>query len=221
MTKGYGTKYIRSEKIRIEEVARELYDFSKPGAISIKNVLTTKAIEDLVRAAKLNSNLFIEIPRYEGTTEQEMQTLYLEKVTECKLAIESLPVFERFRKEYREIYKQIAQEAQFDEPDFNKVGFHRYPAGSLGITLHRDYERHINLISIFNLMGDAKFYYCENKDKRGSQELDVLPGSLILLRGARNENEQQFRPYHYIVPMKNERLSINVRKKIRKNKYQD
>lgn len=208
-----GKKYIRSEKMKIEDIVSELYDFSKPGIISIQDVLTAEAIEDLVRATRLNYHLFMEVPRHEGAAEQEMYTLYLDKVRKFQLAIESLPILDQFIVEYKEIYKKIAQEAQFDEYDFNKIGFHKYQAGSLGITPHQDYESHINLISMFNLFGDAKFYYCENVDKRNSKELDTNPGSLILLRAARNENEEQYRPYHYIDPMKTERLSINVRKK--------
>ncbi len=71
----------------------------------------------------------------------------------------------------------------------------------------------MNYFAIFNLIGDAKFYYCDDKDKRNSQEFDTSPGSLVLLRGAKNKDEQRYRPYHYIMPMKSERLSLNVRKK--------
>jgi len=205
--------YIRPEKIRIEDIVRDIYDFSKPGVISIPEFLTPKAIKDLVNASRLNADLFIEVPRYEGTAEQEMETLYLDKTPQSQLSIESLPIINKFITEYQEIYKKIAKEAKFNESDFNKIGFHRYPKGSLGITPHQDYESHINLISIFNLIGDAKFYYCEDKDKTNSQETDISPGSLTLLRAPRNKNEEQYRPYHYIEPMKNERLSLNVRKK--------
>lgn len=206
-------KYIGSGKIKIEDIVSELYDFSKPGIISIPNVLTDEAIEDLVKAAKLNYQSFIEVPRHEGAAEQEMYTLYLDKVKKSQLVIESLPILDQFIEEYKEIYKQIAEESKFDEYDFNKIGFHRYQAGSLGITPHQDYESHINLISMFNLIGDAKFYYCKDEEKRDSKEFDTRPGSLVLLRAPRNKNEEQYRPYHYIDPMKTERLSINVRKK--------
>lgn len=206
-------KYIISDSVRIEDVVSELYDFSRPGIISIPDVLTIEGVKDLVSAARLNYHSFIEVPRYEGTAEQEMYTLYLDKIKKSQLVIESLPILDQFVDEYKEIYKQIAQEAQFDEYDFNKIGFHKYSAGSLGITSHQDYESHINLISIFNLIGDAKLYYCENVDKRNSKKIDTIPGSLTLLRAARNENEQQYRPFHYIEPMENERLSLNVRKK--------
>ncbi len=211
-------KYIKSENIKIEEIVNELYDLSKPGAISILGILTADGIEDLIKAFKLNSNLSIDVPRYEGTAYQEMQTLYLDKVQDGQLTAESLPIFNQFKNEYGKIYREIARKARFDELDFNKMGFHRYPEGSFGITPHQDYESHLNLISMFNLVGDANFYYCEDEKKNGSVKLDSSPGSLVLLRAPRNKNEEEYRPFHYIKPMKNERLSLNVRTKINREK---
>lgn len=207
--------YIKPEKIRPAKIAKELYDFSKPGVISIHDVLTPKALEELAEAALLNSHIFREVPRYEGTAEQDMKVLYIEKFKESELTFESLPIFALFRQEYARIYAEIAREAHFNEPDFNKVGFHKYPKGSFGITPHQDYTHHINLISVFNLVGDASFFHCQDTSKRESYKLDASPGSLILLRAARNKNEERFRPFHYVECAESERLSLNVRKKVK------
>ena len=207
-------RYILAEKLSIKDLVRELYDFSKLGAISLPGVLTPMAVEDLVNVAELNMHLFRDVPRYEGTAEQEMRVLYLEKIQRNELSIESLSILDQFRGEYLKIYNDMAQEAQFDERDFNKIGFHHYPSGSIGITPHQDYERHINLISIFNLVGNTKFYCCQDECRRGAYALETAPGSLILLRAARKREEQRFRPYHYIEPMEYLRLSLNIRKRV-------
>ena len=147
-----------------------------------------------------------------------MQTLYLDKigVSQVRSQIKNYHVLDYYIFEYRRFYKKIAEKAKFDDSIFNKIGFHKYQAGSIGITPHQDYETHINLISIFNLVGEAGFYYCEDKDGNGSRKIDSSPGSLILLRAPRNEDEEKYRPFHYINPMSNERLSLNVRRKMRK-----
>ena len=208
-------KYIRTAKINIEKIVEDLYDFNKIGIITIPHVLTGKAIDDLIKSAELNSHLFKCVNRYEGTAEQEMQTLYIDKVKKNQWVSESLQILNQFIMEYEVIFKQIARQAKFYKNDFNKVGFHKYVPGSIGITPHQDYENHINLISIFNLMGNAKFYYCKDRNKTGSQEIDSKPASLVLLRAPRTKNEEPYRPYHYIEPMRDERLSLNIRRKIK------
>ncbi len=203
--------YLNSQDINIKEIVRNLYDFSQSGVISIQNVLTPRALKDLQKAAHLNTHLFREVLYNEGTAEQQMSTLYFDKVPQEAIALESLPILSQLRLEYHPIYQSLAKEAQFKEDDFNKMGFHRYQAGSLGITTHQDYERHINLISIFNIAGNTPFYYCKDEHAIHACEIDSSPGSLILLRAARDESEQRYRPFHSVGKVNAMRLSLNIR----------
>lgn len=210
--------YIDKNRINIEFIVNELYDFSKIGALSIQNILLEKASEDLVNGVKSAKKFFCVPPKIEGPVIQEMESLYIEKLNEECLDNNFLNSINQFKKEYIEIYKEIAEKAGFQKNFFNSIGIHYYPNTSIGITPHRDYAKDKDLISIFVLQGNSKFYVCKDREKNCSIELDSSPGSLILLRAARNNLEQKFRPFHYIESIKRERFSLIVRRREEKIK---
>jgi len=79
--------------------------------------------------------------------------------------------------------------------------------------VHRDYSTDINLISIFVLGGTAPFYVCADKQGRGKVALHSAPGSLILMRAPRNELENDYRPYHCVGAVEEERFTLLFRQK--------
>ncbi|MCH8945508.1 MAG: hypothetical protein IIA85_01130 [Nanoarchaeota archaeon] len=208
-------KYIDAERISIDFVVSELYDLSKIGALSIPGVLSSKARENIVKGAKSAIKLFWKAPRVEGPVIQEMETLYIEDTDVRDLERSFVDSIKQFKREYGEIYRQISKKAGFLVDSFNSVGIHYYPYNSQGITPHRDYTRDRDLISIFVLQGQAKFCVCEDRNKKGSINLDSSSGSLILLRAARNDLEQSYRPFHYVEPIERERFSLIVRRILR------
>ena len=217
MIKAWRNMYIDKSRINIELIVNELYDFSKIGALSIPNILLEKASEDLVNGAKSAKKFFWRPPKKEGPVIQEMESLYIEELNEECLDKKFKNSINKFRKEYIEIYKEIAEKAGFQENFFNSIGIHYYQDTSIGITPHRDYAKDKDLISIFVLQGQARFCVC--KDRNGSNyiELDSSPRSLILLRAARKNSEQKYRPFHYLESIKQERFSLIVRRRQEKN----
>ena len=203
--------YINHEKIDVEKIVRELYDFSKPGILSIQDVLTRTGLENLLKVASLSADIFEEAQTEEGDVDQEMSIVYFEKVLKEKIDETALDILSRFKTEYERVYRHIARAARFEEIDYNKIGFHKYLKGSMGILPHQDYARHVNLISIFNLKGKSSLFYCKDESKVDSIEIDTSPRSLVLLRAARKESEERYRPFHYLESIEEERLSLNIR----------
>jgi len=208
-------KYLRSEKINVEKIVNELFDFSKLGSISIPDVLTIEAREELLESIILSKHLFKEAKReMKSGVIQEMNTLYLERFVEEELPKILRDRIKNLTNEYSEIYERIAEVANFSVPTFNSIGINWYPIGSYGITPHKDYASDTNLITSFVLSGNAPFFVCRDKQKTDAFQLNADPGAIIFMRAIRNEDEQLSRPFHYLVgPIKIERYSILIRNK--------
>lgn len=208
------SKYLNIEKIDVEKIVKELFDFNNLGALSIQDVLTQNAKKELLEGIYSAKPLFWQVPRdIGGKVIQEMQTIYVERVTN---RIGEFPLFkesiDKLFEEYSQLYLQIAKEAKFNENKCNSIGIHHYPVGSVGITPHQDYKQDLNLIASFVVEGDAPFFVCANRKKDFAKKINSSPGSVIFMRAARCEEEQQARPFHYLVgPMKKDRYAILLR----------
>jgi len=59
---------------------------------------------------------------------------------------------------------------------FNATVLQKYEKGSIGITPHRDSLRYINLVCIFIISGQGKFFVCSNRLGSDAVELDATVG---------------------------------------------
>lgn len=207
-------KYLNTEGTSIKSLVEELYDFSKLGGIAIPNFITIEGRQNLLKGLEREKNLLVEEEREVGSVVQEMKTAYLDPNKMTLFNPHLRQNIEQLLSEFDPFYKKISRQAEFKEHDFNSIGFHFYPKGSIGITPHKDYAKDHNLISIFVLEGKAKFGICENREKKNSIELESNPGTLLLLRAARNKEEQIFRPFHYIEVVEEDRYTLIIRKRI-------
>ncbi|MEK6920886.1 MAG: hypothetical protein AABX82_03305 [Nanoarchaeota archaeon] len=206
-------RYIHSEKIDVEKVVDEVFNFSRLGGVSISNVLTLGAREELLAAMRESQNLFKDVEREtKSGVIQEMKTLYLEGVVEEELPATLTQCLRTLTAEYNEVYQRIAEAAHFTVRTFNSVGMHWYPVGFAGITPHQDYAADSNLITSFVIAGNAPFFICRDRQKTDAIQLDAEPGAIIFMRATRYHHEQPYRPFHYLLgPMEVERYSILVR----------
>jgi len=208
------SKYLNIEKIDVEQIVKELFDFNNLGALSIQDVLTQEAKKELLEGIYSANPLFWQVPRdIGGKVIQEMKTIYVERVTNH---INKFPLFKdcinKLHEEYSKLYLQISKAAQFAKQNCNSIGIHHYPIGSVGITPHQDYKADLNLIASFVVTGDAPFFVCANRKKAFAKRIDSSPGSVIFMRAARCEEEQPMRPFHYLVgPMAKDRYAILIR----------
>ncbi len=86
----------------------------------------------------------------------------------------------------------------------------RYPAGSSGITAHRDHLRYRNLVALVTLSGAARICLCDDRAGSNPREIPCPPGHLLLMRapGFAGRNE---RPFHFLDRVTRARLSLGLR----------
>ncbi|MQA85309.1 MAG: hypothetical protein GEV03_11955 [Streptosporangiales bacterium] len=94
----------------------------------------------------------------------------------------------------------------------NDVAVQRYPAGSLGISPHRDGKRHSYLVAVFTTGGSAPFALCRDRGGEVVEEWPTVPGSLVLLRGPGLAGVEDGRPFHTVGgPREGTRVSVTFR----------
>lgn len=93
---------------------------------------------------------------------------------------------------------------------FNDLIVQRYPAGSAGITPHRDHLRYVGLVALLTLAGDARFYLCDDRAGTNRREFGMAPGGLTLMRAPGFPGEPQ-RPFHCVAEIRRPRVSLGLR----------
>ncbi len=91
----------------------------------------------------------------------------------------------------------------------NHVRAQLYQPGEVGIDWHRDYKRDLRMVAVASFMGDAQF---DIQLDSGEVSWELLPGDLVLMRGALLNGRQDDRPKHRVsAPDTGKRLSIAYR----------
>lgn len=93
---------------------------------------------------------------------------------------------------------------------FNDLIVQRYPAGSDGITPHRDHIRYVGLVALLTLAGDARFYLCDDRAGGNPRPFGMAPGGLTLMRAPGFPGEPQ-RPFHCVADIRRPRVSVGLR----------
>lgn len=106
---------------------------------------------------------------------------------------------------------QSLPQSPFSTPlRFNSPSLQKYEQGSIGITPHRDGLRYINLIGIFVIGGQGRFFVCADRSGRKAVEIDAAPGNVILMRAPGFLREDR-RPFHYVCEISTARYSFGLR----------
>lgn len=104
----------------------------------------------------------------------------------------------------------LGPDAYPDPLRFNDLIVQRYPAGSRGISPHRDHLRYRALVALFILSGDGRFCLCADRSGRDPIELPSPPGSLLLMRAPGLWGREE-RPFHYLDGIESGRISLGLR----------
>lgn len=89
------------------------------------------------------------------------------------------------------------------------------PAQRFAISPHLDYKSTINIVAVYLLRGMGAFCICNDREGNGAVEIPARPGSLILMR-ATGFNRSSWRPFHFVGPVREERLSFGLRQRVPK-----
>jgi len=92
----------------------------------------------------------------------------------------------------------------------NDLVVQRYPAGSAGISPHKDHVRYTGLVAIVLLAGDGVFSVCAERSGAGDRPIAAQPGDLILMR-APGLFDRRDRPFHRLRDITIERLTVGLR----------
>lgn len=99
-------------------------------------------------------------------------------------------------------------------PRLNDLVVQRYPAGSLGITAHRDHLSYRNLVAIITLAGRARFFVSTGRSGESAREVPIPPGSLLLMRAPGFAGRED-RPFHFLNEVAEERVCLGLRHDVR------
>ncbi len=95
-------------------------------------------------------------------------------------------------------------------PPLNDLILQRYPAGSAGITPHRDHIRYRALVAIVTLAGRDPLFVCAERSGHDAREVPMPAGSLLLMRAPPFAGRRD-RPFHFLKRVTEERLSLGIR----------
>lgn len=99
-------------------------------------------------------------------------------------------------------------------PRLNDLVVQRYPAGSRGITAHRDHVRYRDLVAVVTLTGRARFLVSTTRSGEDAREVPVPPGSLVLMRAPGFAGRDD-RPFHLLTDVTEDRVCLGLRHDVR------
>ena len=102
-------------------------------------------------------------------------------------------------------------DSPFEDPlDFNDLMLQRYSVGEVGITPHRDRTAYRNLVCLFVLEGEGRFYLCNNRQGQGAREIPHQAGDLVLMRAPGFQGSLE-RPFHFVRDIQSQRYVFGLR----------
>ena len=93
---------------------------------------------------------------------------------------------------------------------FNDLMLQRYSVGEVGITPHRDRTGYRNLVCLFVLEGQGRFYVCNDRQGRGAREIPHAPGDVLLMRAPGFQRSAE-RPFHFVRDIQSPRYVFGLR----------
>ena len=94
--------------------------------------------------------------------------------------------------------------------NFNDLMLQRYSVGEVGITPHVDRTAYRNIVCLFVLEGQGRFYVCDDRAGNGAREIPHAAGDVLLMRapGFRGSEE---RPFHFVRDIQSPRYVFGLR----------
>jgi len=200
------------EGVSAKSIANELYDPTQLGIVTLPYFL-----QDSFRL-RLRDELvniwegYVEQPLQVNSVYQDLSSYKLSQDDEKHIA-ERFPRILELRKDFISLWQNILREGGCREGGFNETEAVRYAFDSNGITYHRDRLKYKNLICVFVVEGEGKFYAAESGGGLDERQFEVSPGSLILMRAPRT-GKKDFRPFHKVEAIVGERYVLGLRQKI-------
>jgi len=94
--------------------------------------------------------------------------------------------------------------------DFNDLMLQRYSVGEIGITPHVDRTTYRNIVCLFVLEGQGRFYICDDRAGNGAREIPHTAGDVLLMR-APGFCRSEERPFHFVRDIQSPRYVFGLR----------
>lgn len=193
----------------IPEFKSHIIEMKKRGAVSFPFLTEEECAPLIEEAKKLTYKTKKEYPGSHGVR-QQFATSEIERGGSSLLSVFA----EEFEEKIRLLYPTIDMFMFTPELSFSDICVQWYKADSIGITPHREGQSFRNLIAIILLSGSGTFYLCRNEKGEYAKALHTEPGWCILMR-APGFLGTDVQPYHYVSDIKEERLIIALRQKVK------
>lgn len=93
---------------------------------------------------------------------------------------------------------------------FNDLMLQRYSVGEVGITPHRDRTAYRNLVCLFVLAGEGRFYVCDDRKASAAREIPHVAGDVLLMRAPGFLGSAE-RPFHFVRDIRSPRYVFGLR----------
>lgn len=147
----------------------------------------------------------LKLPKASAVYGQVKQDFEYQGFQEKELSY--LPTTQKLIDDYLVVYRKIESEAGFC-PSTPSIGINHYLPGGL-IEAHFDESKYRNIISIFNICGEAIISIHSDRQTK-THNYPTTPGSLMLLSAPKNLSEKKIRPLHSISVVA-ERYAVVIR----------
>jgi hypothetical protein len=94
--------------------------------------------------------------------------------------------------------------------EFNDLMLQRYTVGEVGITPHVDRTAYRNIVCLFILEGQGRFYICDDRAGSGAREIPHAAGDVLLMRAPGFHGSDE-RPFHFVRDIKSPRYVFGLR----------
>lgn len=123
-------------------------------------------------------------------------------------------IFRSFAREYQKLWDDFLSDALSSPFEgrlaFNDLMLQRYSVGEVGITPHRDRTSYRNLVCLFVLEGEGRFYVCDDRSGSGAREIPHAAGDVLLMRAPGFQGSDE-RPFHFVRDIRSPRYVFGLR----------
>ncbi len=123
-------------------------------------------------------------------------------------------IFHALTREFQRLWDDLLAESPANPFEgrlvFNDRMLQRYSVGEVGITPHRDRTGYRNLVCLFILEGNGRFYLCDDRAGRGAREIPQVAGDVLLMRAPGFLGTDE-RPFHFVRDIQSRRTVFGLR----------
>lgn len=193
-----------------KKMVEKLYNPAETGVLVIPEKISETDLIELRKFIKEKESLFdIKREKYIANN-QRVSLLY-----RGPFDLRSLDntVFSKILENYKQLREECSHysEIPFEQGTSIEVKLIHYPVSELGVGIHKDLSSNINMIVFYNIEGETDVQTYSTKNGDSPIKHPVKAGDISIMRGPRNKDEPDIRPYHGVEEVKVSRMVLVIR----------